>query len=268
MKKSTKKIINVIIKTLQYRTDFVVLGLSGGIDSTVAACLCAKAIEPENVYGYIMPYNRTDWIKYNLAAEDLARKLKINFKTIPINDAVEGYKDSLDCPFNEATEANLVSRIRTNILYMYKENLHDITGKKGLVIGTSNMTEIFVGDHVLGGDALGDIFLLGDLYKSEVYEIASYFKEKKCIDSSMIDYIPTSNLHGDDTTYDRWGYNYEQVEFVINDWLEYLRTPTEKDLRQLYSVSQIHKIVMDQYFENKHKHPAGKVIPLRHLVGN
>lgn len=264
--KNKKEILNNLYKVLQKRADFVVLGLSGGIDSAVLACICAKALKPDNVYAYGMPYNRIDWVKYNYNAEEIARNIKINYKTVPIYDVVEGYKDTIDFTLSEKNKGNLISRIRTNVLYTQNTRLKEMTDKVGLVIGTSNMTEMFIGSHVKGGDALGDIFPLGDIYKSEVYDFANYFSKIKMLNTKMIDYIPTTGLYGEKTTEELIGYNYEQIESVINDWTEYVQKPEEKNITELYNISEMHKYVLDSYFQNKHKYPYANIIPIRYLI--
>ena len=246
--------------------DFAVIGLSGGVDSTLIACICSKALGPQNVYAYGLPYSRLDWIKYNFNSEEIANHLKINYKTIPINDAVEGY---LECIYDEISPdgiAKLKCRVRTNFLYLYKQRLEEVTGKKGCVIGTSNMTEMFFGSHIMGGDALGDLFILGDILKSEVYDLAEYYKKKKVIKPNMIDYSPTSGLYGEKTRFDLIGYTYEQIEKVISDWKEFVSAPKEKDISELYKISDIHQVVLDSYFANKNKYQINNIIPVRYAI--
>ena len=266
MLKKRKEILQVLYNTVKNRMDFAVIGLSGGIDSAVAACICVKALGASNVYGYAMPYSRLDWIKYNLNSEEIARHLKINYQTIPINDAVDSY---FDCIYDEMSidnVAKLKSRVRSNFLYIYKQRLEELTQKKGCVIGTSNMTEMFLGSHIKGGDALGDIFVIGDILKSEVYNLSDYFKSKKMLKSHMIDFTPTSGLYGDKSRYDQIGYTYEQIEKVITDWKNFVSTPKEKDISELYKISDIHKFVLDSYFANKGKYSTNLIIPVRYLI--
>lgn len=266
MLKNRKEILQVLYNTVKKRMDFAVIGLSGGVDSAVAACICAKALGPSNVYAYAMPYSRLDWIKYNFNSEEIASHLKINYKTIPINDAVEGYYDCILDKLSVDGIAKLKARVRTNFLYIYKQRLEEMSDKKGCVIGTSNMTEMFLGSHIKGGDALADIFILGDILKSEVYDLADYFRKKKILQDHMIDYFPTSGLYGEKTRLEQIGYNYEQIEKVINDWKKFVTAPKEKDISELYKLSETHKFVLDSYFANKGKYSTNLIIPVRYLI--
>ena len=266
MLKNKNEILKTLYKTIGKRTDYAIIGLSGGVDSTVAACICAKALGPENVFAYGLPYSHEDWVKYNKCSESLAEQLKIHYKTIPIEDVLAGYHDVIDLPLRSQPTANLKTRIRTNLLYLMKDLKAQVTFKKGIVIGTSNLTEMFIGDHVLGGDALGDVFPLGDLLKSEVYEIAQYFASKGIIKQEHIDPVPSSGLFANVSTESVIGYNFYDIEDVIHDWFDFLNKPNEKDINELYNISDIHKYVLDSYFESRHKFQSSNTIRLRYLI--
>ena len=266
MLKNKNVILKTLYKIISKRADYVIIGLSGGVDSTVAACICTKALGPENVYTYGLPYSHEDWVKYNFCSESLAENLKVHYKTIPIEDALAGYKDVIDLPLRTTPAANLKTRIRTNILYLMKDLKNDAFRKKGIVIGTSNLTEMFIGDHVVGGDALGDLFILGDLFKSEVYEIAQYFVSKGVIEQNHIDPIPSSGLFTNISTESQLGYNYYDIEDVIQDWFSFIAKPEEKDISELYRISDVHKFVLDSYFANRHKFQTANTVRLRYLI--
>ena len=266
MIKNKKEILKTLCENIKRRMDCAVIGLSGGVDSAVTACICAKALGNSNVYCYGMPYYRNDWTKYNFNAESIAKVLNVNYKTVPIYDIVEGYRDSILDPIEGVTKEHLVSRIRTNVLYYYKELLEEFSNKKVFVVGTSNLTEMFIGNHIKGGDALGDLFVIGDLYKSEVYEFAQFFAKKKYLEPDLIDYIPTSGLTENKTRQEEIGYTYEQIEQVIGDWKEFVTKPEEKNITELYNVSEMHKFVLESYFSNKNKYIISNIIPLRYII--
>jgi len=165
----------LVLGTRDYvrKNDFasVVLGLSGGIDSALCACIAVDALGPEHVIGVQMPS------RYTAAAsredsETLARTLGMKFLTLPIDDIFEGYLRALAPAFEkrdaDITEENLQARIRGN-------ELMALSNKFGwLVITTGNKSEISVGYSTLYGDAAGGFAILKDVYKTFVYELSRH----------------------------------------------------------------------------------------------
>ncbi|GHS87918.1 putative glutamine-dependent NAD(+) synthetase [Campylobacterota bacterium] len=149
----------------------VVLGLSGGIDSALAAALAADAIGGENVLGVLMPskFSSQGSIDDALA---LAKNLQIRTETLAINDLMEGFDRALKPLFAGAkpnvAEENLQARIRMCALMA-------ISNKFGyLVLSTSNKSEIAVGYSTLYGDMAGGFAPIKDVLKTRVYELAEY----------------------------------------------------------------------------------------------
>lgn len=149
----------------------VVLGLSGGIDSALVACIAADALGPENVTGVAMPS------RYNASisltdAEDLAQRLGIHFMTIPIEPVFQAYLETLRAPFAgvapDTTEENLQARIRGNLLMA-------LSNKFGwLVLTTGNKSEMSVGYATLYGDMAGGFAVIKDVPKTLVYQLAHW----------------------------------------------------------------------------------------------
>lgn len=152
-----------------------VLGLIGGIDSAVTACVAARAFGPENVQGVAMPgpYNAPE----SLAdAQELASRLGIGFEQVPIGELFELSKKGLSTVFQgkeeDATEENLQSRLRGLILMA-------ISNKQGsLLLNTGNKSELAVGYCTLYGDMNGGLSVLGDVPKKMVYKIAAYINRR------------------------------------------------------------------------------------------
>jgi len=149
----------------------VVIGLSGGVDSSLVACIAADALGPENVTGVAMPsrysadFSKTD-------AAQLAENLGIHFLIIPIERAFRAYLDTLAGPFAghepDVTEENLQARIRGNLLMA-------LSNKFGwLVLTTGNKSEMSVGYATLYGDMAGGFAVIKDVPKTLVYELAHW----------------------------------------------------------------------------------------------
>ncbi len=144
-----------------------VVGLSGGVDSSVTLSLLVRALGSERVLGLIMPTNFTP----KQDVEDalwLAEKLGIRYKVINIDGIVEEYKRSADVQENPSTRvalANLRARIRMTLLYLHA-NLGNL-----LVAGTSDRSEILLGYYTKYGDGASDFLVISHLYKTQVREL-------------------------------------------------------------------------------------------------
>ena len=170
-----------------------VIGLSGGIDSALVACLAVDALGSENVYLVSMPsrfsseHSKTD-------AKQLAQNLNVHFDTVDIDSLFEKYLDVLNPKFkgleSNVAEENIQSRIRGNILMAF-------SNKFGcLVLSTGNKTELALGYCTLYGDMSGGLSAIGDLSKTEVYNLAKWKNKvsNNIIPGSSITKPPSAEL--------------------------------------------------------------------------
>ena len=169
-----------------------VIGLSGGIDSALVACLAVNALGSDNVYLVSMPSRfSSDHSKSD--AKKLASNLNTNFDTIDIDGLFGKYLDTLDKKFegteSNVAEENIQSRIRGNILMA-------ISNKFGcLVLSTGNKTELALGYCTLYGDMSGGLSAIGDLNKTEVYELSKWINQnKELIPENIIIKEPSAEL--------------------------------------------------------------------------
>jgi NAD+ synthase (glutamine-hydrolysing) len=171
-----------------------VIGLSGGIDSSLTAVLATKALGVENVIGVSMPSKITS--KESIEdAELLARNLGIELKVVPIDGIVDAYLRALSKEFEglpeNVTEENIQARIRGNLLMAF-------SNKFGyLVISTGNKSEMAVGYTTLYGDMAGGLAAISDVPKTMVYELANYINKKEgkeLIPKRVIEKEPSAEL--------------------------------------------------------------------------
>ncbi|MBA7616071.1 Glutamine-dependent NAD(+) synthetase [subsurface metagenome] len=172
----------------------VVIGLSGGVDSSLVAAIAVDALGAENVKGISMPsrYSSPESIS---DAEALAINLGIEFKVVPIEKAFSSYLETLTEPFKDAqpdiTEENIQARIRGNILFA-------LSNKFGwLVLACSNKSETATGYTTLYGDMAGGFIPLKDVPKTMVVELATYKNRqagKEVIPSSVLTKAPSAEL--------------------------------------------------------------------------
>lgn len=168
-----------------------VVGLSGGIDSSVVAVLAVSALGAENVLGVGMPsrYSSPESLK---DAEELARNLDISWRVIPIEDVFAAYLGILNAEGKllvDLAEENLQARIRGNILMF-------LSNREGyLVLSTGNKSELAMGYCTLYGDMSGGLTVLADVPKTMVYELAKYInRAREIIPQSVFVKAPSAEL--------------------------------------------------------------------------
>lgn len=191
----------------------VVLGLSGGIDSALVACLAAKALEPENVYAFMMPTQFTSKESHE-DAELLAKNLGINYQIIPI-DLMHGKMRELVPELTSLADENLQPRLRANILMAFSNSLGAI------LISTGNKSEIAVGYSTLYGDSCGALAVIGDVLKTQVYDLCRHLNlEQEVIPENILIKAPSAELKPDQKDSDTlpdYGVLDKIVELYVQD---------------------------------------------------
>jgi len=191
------------------KTEFkkAIVGMSGGIDSSLTVCLACEALGKENVIGVSMPskfssdHSKTD-------ARQLAENLGICFVQFPIQGIVDAYRETMRQPLREirghfelgekaddpVADENIQPRVRGNCLMDISNRLKDL---RILVLNTGNKTELAIGYCTLYGDMAGGIGALGDVSKLDVYRLAEYFNKKmqrEIIPRSVLSKKPSPEL--------------------------------------------------------------------------
>jgi NAD+ synthase (glutamine-hydrolysing) len=175
----------------------VVIGLSGGVDSSLTAAVAVDALGPEKVVGVFMP-SRYSSVESREDATQLAENLGIRFLTVPIDETFQAYLEMLAEPFagldQDVTEENIQARIRGNILMA-------LSNKFGwLVLTTGNKSEMSVGYATLYGDMAGGFAVIKDVPKMRVYELAEYInasEDRAVIPQRVLYKAPTAELRPD-----------------------------------------------------------------------
>ena len=192
-----------------------ILGLSGGLDSSVCAALAARALGPDNVLGLILPCG-------DLAAEDavdaadLARRLKIRSRTIDIAPMVDAYF-ALEPSPDRKLLGNKMARERMSILYDWSAR------EKALILGTSNKTELLIGYGTVHGDMACAINPLGDLYKTQVRRLAEHLE----IPPAIRDKAPTAGLWTGQTDEGEIGLTYDELDRILFALVDRRLSPAE-----------------------------------------
>ncbi|MGO3897437.1 MAG: NAD+ synthase [Psychrobacter sp.] len=197
----------------------VIVGLSGGIDSALTLCIAVDALGADKVYAVMMPYEYTSQISLE-DAQAQARRLNVSYTVCPIFDAVEGIRHTLAPLFNKSpadtTEENIQARARGVVLMA-------LSNKFGhLVITTGNKSELAVGYSTLYGDMAGGFDVLKDVYKSQVYKLASYrnrLEDTPVIPERVITRPPSAELRPDQKDQDSLP-DYDVLDNVLMSYID------------------------------------------------
>lgn len=183
--------------------DRAVLGLSGGVDSAVCCALAAEALGPQNVLAVRMPY-RTSTPDSLEDAKLTAERLGVGMETIDITPMVEPLIQR-DAQMPKQRKGNLMARARMMVLYDQSEVF------KGLVLGTSNKTEILVGYTTLWGDMAAALNPLGDLYKTQLRQLAGSLD----LPASVLSKPPSADLWPGQTDEADLGMKYSELDPLL-----------------------------------------------------
>lgn len=201
-----------------------ILGLSGGIDSAVTLVIAAKALGSANVKAILLPSQYSSDHSIDDAVE-LAKNLKVEYDIVPIEETYNSFDTSLkpyfkDLPFNVAEE-NIQARIRGVILMA-------LSNKFGyILLNTSNKSEAAVGYGTLYGDMNGGLSVLGDVYKTEVFELAHFINQKEdIIPINTITKPPSAELRPDQKDSDSLP-DYEILDEILFQYIEKRKGPEE-----------------------------------------
>ena len=217
----------------------VVLGLSGGIDSALTACVAVDALGRENVVGIGMPSAYSSQGSIDDAAE-LARNLGIHFELVPIAGMFDAYNQALGPVFTgrpaDVTEENIQARIRGSLLMA-------ISNKFGsLLLTTGNKSELGVGYCTLYGDMCGGLAVISDVPKTLVYQLARYVNDRgPMIPQSTIDKPPSAELRPDQKDSDSLP-DYEILDNILQDYVEENRAPADIAAAHGYSPELVRKV--------------------------
>lgn len=214
------------IRDYFYKSGFskAILGLSGGIDSAVVCALAAEALGPENVMAVLLP-SRFSSAHSLKDAEDLVKNLGCKSETIPIKKVTEAFETALEpqfqnLPFNIAEE-NIQSRSRAILLMA-------MCNKFGyILLNTSNKSEAAVGYGTLYGDMCGGISVIGDVYKTQVFELARYInRHEEIIPENSIVKPPSAELRPNQKDSDSLP-EYDILDNIIAEYVENRRSSAD-----------------------------------------
>ena len=236
----------------------VFLGLSGGIDSALVLYIASKAIDIKNIYAIMMPSKYTS--KASLEdAEELAKSLGVHYKTRSIDGLFNTLKNSFDNDFKgmpeDIAEENFQARIRGITLMGFANKF------KGMVLATSNKSELAVGYSTIYGDMVGGFCVLKDVPKTIVYKLAKHINKKEMIiPNRIITREPTAELKFNQTDQDSLP-SYDILDSIINLYIEQKISP-KAIVRQGFDsqvVKKVVELIHGNEFKRRQSAPGPKI---------
>lgn len=241
------------------------LGLSGGIDSAVVACLAVDALGPQNVTGIALPGPFSSDLSLKLAKK-LAEELRIQWKEISINSAYKTLVEELTTPLGISemgiTQENLQSRLRGIVLMAYANK------EMSLLLTTGNKCEYATGYSTLYGDMCGGLAPIGDLIKQQVYGLANIYNlDREVIPREIISRPPTAELRPNQTDQDSLP-PYDILDKAVIDLVEHskpARTRTQKWLQEVLYRSEFKRWQAPPILKiSRHSFGRGRRWPIAH----
>ncbi|MDQ6711536.1 MAG: NAD+ synthase [Candidatus Dormibacteraeota bacterium] len=181
----------------------VILGLSGGVDSSLVASLAAEALGPKNVKAVIMPYRRSD-PKSRSDAVGLITQLGIESLEVDISPQIDAYYERFP-DADQKRRGNKMARERMTILY------DQSWAWRALVIGTSNKTELLLGYGTIYGDMASAINPIGDLYKTQVWQLA----DSVGVPTAIVQKVPSADLWEGQSDETELGFGYRLIDQLL-----------------------------------------------------
>ncbi len=228
----------------------IVMGISGGVDSSVSAALGVRAVGPENMLAMIMPY-RSSLAESENDAVEIARLLKIKTEKIAISPMIDAYFGDKDV--SNIRRGNKTARERMSILF-------DIASRDTrLVLGTSNKTEICLGYSTWYGDSACSLNPLGGLYKREIRDMARHLG----IPEEIIAKNPTADLWPGQTDEDELGISYDMADKVLFEIVE----NGERSLEKITSAAGADPKVVREIVDRINRFLYKRTMPVTDLLG-
>ena len=181
-----------------------VLGLSGGVDSAVVAGLAARAVGPENVLGLVLPHRESDPTDA-AHARLVAERLGVATETVDVTPVVEAVRAGCGHAFEGVALGNLKARARMLVLYAHA----NAAGR--LVLGTGNKSELLQGYFTKYGDGAADVYPIGDVYKTNVWDLARHLG----VPEPVVAKPPSAGLHPGQTDEAEMGVRYKDLDEVL-----------------------------------------------------
>lgn len=227
-----EKVLVNFIRDAVHKNGFTngILGVSGGLDSTVVLALTRAALGSDHTFALMLPYRLSS--EESLAhAKQVCEQFNVGYEIIDISPAVDAYFECFPTD-DKVLIGNKCARERMAVLYDFSAR------KRALVVGTSNKSELLIGYSTLYGDSAAAFFPIGDLYKTQVFALAAHLH----IPEEIVQKKPTADLWQDQTDEDEIGISYKELDEILYLLVEQRKKPKQVE-KMGYSKAAVAKIV-------------------------
>lgn len=207
---AVEKVLVNFIRDSVYKNNFKngIIGVSGGIDSAVVLALTRRALGSDHTFALLMPYklSSADSLSHG---KKICGQLNVTYEIVDITPPVDAYFEKFAAE-DKVLIGNKCARERMSVLYDFSVR------KKALVVGTSNKSEMLIGYSTLYGDSAAAFLPIGDLYKTQVFELAGYLQ----IPGEIIEKKPSADLWQDQTDEGEIGITYKVLDEILFNLVE------------------------------------------------
>lgn len=252
---NTKLAVDVIVRFLREETgkfgfNKLVLGLSGGVDSSLVAYLSIEALGKENVFPYFLPYKSTD-PQSEIDALFMAETLGLSLRKIDITPMIDAYFE-LEPEADKVRRGNKMARERMAILF------DQAMAHSAMVVGSSNKTELLLGYSTWYGDMACSLMPIGDLYKTQIWQMAKDLG----FPPQIVKKVPTADLWPGQTDEGELGFQYLLADQILYLLVDERLSPAEVE-KKGFSGDLIERIVkrVERYQFKRRMPPICKLSP-------
>jgi len=252
---NTKLAVDVIVRFLREETgkfgfNKLVLGLSGGVDSSLVVYLSVEALGKENVFPYFLPYKSTD-PQSEVDALFMAETLGLSLRKIDITPMIDAYFE-LEPEADKVRRGNKMARERMAILF------DQAMAHSAMVVGSSNKTELLLGYSTWYGDMACSLMPIGDLYKTQIWQMAKDLG----LPPQIVKKVPTADLWPGQTDEGELGFQYLLADQILYLLVDERLSPAEVE-KKGFSGDLIERIVkrMERYQFKRRMPPICKLSP-------
>jgi len=238
---TVEKVLVNFIRDCVFKNYFknAIVGVSGGIDSAVVLALTQRALGSENTFALLMPYKLSSEASL-VDGKKICQQLEVAYDIVDISPSVDGYFNRFPTD-NKILIGNKCARERMSVLYDFSAR------KQALVTGTSNKSELLIGYSTLYGDSAAAFLPLGDLYKTQIFDLARSLD----IPAEIVNKKPTADLWENQTDEGEIGITYKELDEILYQLIDCRKREGEIELagHSNENIRRINRMIVNSQYK-------------------